>query len=242
LRGLIYTTQIRILATGCHPTSITLVSFAEYYKMYGLRLDILVLQEIKCTTFTCCAVNKVDYMKDLIGTQVPEVTFKIRIPKETVTGTCSAIDAEWGTLSTDEIFKGKKVILFALPGAFTPTCSSTHLPGYEAKFEELKAMGIDDVVCLSVNDPFVMYEWGRGQNLSKVRLIPDGSGEFTEKIGMLVAKNNLGFGNRSWRYSMFVDNGEIKQVFAEPGFGDNAEADPFEVSDVNTMMEYLKTV
>ncbi len=181
-------------------------------------------------------------MKDLVGTQVPEVTFKVRVAKETQTGVCSSIDADWGTISTNEIFKGKKVVLFALPGAFTPTCSSTHLPGYEAKFAELQAMGIDDVVCLSVNDPFVMYEWGRGQGISKVRLIPDGSGEFTDKIGMLVTKNDLGFGNRSWRYSMFVDNGEIKKIFAEPGFANDCPVDPFEMSDVHTMMEYLKTV
>ncbi len=179
-------------------------------------------------------------MENLIGTQVPNVTFKVRVPKPTAVGTCSAIDAEWNEITTDEIFKGKKVVLFALPGAYTPTCSSTHLPGYEGKYEELKALGVDDVVCLSVNDPFVMYEWGRGQGVTKVRLIPDGSGTFTEKIGMLVKKDNLGFGNRSWRYSMLVDNGEIKQVFSEPGFGDNAESDPFEVSGVDTMLAYLK--
>lgn len=173
-------------------------------------------------------------------TQVPQVTFKIRVPHEVQTGVCSAIDAEWGTLSTDEIFTGKKVIVFALPGAFTPTCSSTHLPGYEAKFEELKALGVDAIYCLSVNDPFVMYEWGRAQGAKNVQLIPDGNGEFTEKMGMLVKKENLGFGNRSWRYSMFVDNGEIKKVFSEEGKADNFETDPFAVSDAGTMLAYLK--
>lgn len=173
-------------------------------------------------------------------TQVPQVTFKVRVPHEVQSGVCSAIDAEWGTLSTDEIFTGKKVIIFALPGAFTPTCSSTHLPGYEAKFEELKSLGIDAVYCLSVNDPFVMYEWGRAQGAKNVQLIPDGNGEFTEKMGMLVQKTNLGFGNRSWRYSMFVDNGEIKKVFSEEGKADNFESDPFAVSDAGTMLAYLK--
>jgi len=173
-------------------------------------------------------------------TQVPQVTFKVRVPHEVQTGVCSAIDAEWGTLSTDEIFTGKKVIVFALPGAYTPTCSSTHLPGYEAKFEELKALGVDAVYCLSVNDPFVMYEWGRAQGTKNVGLIPDGNGEFTEKMGMLVKKENLGFGNRSWRYSMFVDNGEIKKVFSEEGKADNFESDPFAVSDAGTMLAYLK--
>ena len=173
-------------------------------------------------------------------TQVPQVTFKVRVPHEVQTGVCSAIDAEWGTLSTDEIFTGKKVVVFALPGAYTPTCSSTHLPGYEAKFEELKALGVDAIYCLSVNDPFVMYEWGRAQGSKNVKLIPDGNGEFTEKMGMLVKKENLGFGNRSWRYSMFVDNGEIKKVFSEEGKSDNFESDPFAVSDAGTMLAYLK--
>ncbi|MCF7815518.1 MAG: peroxiredoxin [Candidatus Pacebacteria bacterium] len=174
--------------------------------------------------------------------QVPEVTFKVRVPHEVQTGLCSAIDAEWGELTTDEMFSGKKVIVFALPGAYTPTCSSTHLPGYESKFEEFKALGIDAIYCVSVNDPFVMYEWGRGQGVTKVQLIPDGSFEFTEKVGMLVKKDNLGFGSRSWRYSMFVDNGEIKKVFIEPGFSDNCESDPFEVSDADTMLGYVKSI
>ncbi len=175
-----------------------------------------------------------------IPTVVPKVTFKVRVPSETPTGVCSAIDASWGELTTDEIFTGKKIIVFALPGAYTPTCSSTHLPGYEAKFEELKALGVDAVYCLSVNDPFVMYEWGRAQGVKNVQFIPDGNGEFTEKMGMLVKKENLGFGNRSWRYSMFVDNGEIKKVFSEAGKTDNFEPDPFMVSDAGTMLAYLK--
>lgn len=175
-----------------------------------------------------------------IPTTVPEVTFKIRVPKPVQTGVCSAIDAEWGELTTAEMFNGKKVIVFALPGAYTPTCSSTHLPGYEAKYDEFKALGVDEIYCVSVNDPFVMYEWGRGQNVQNVKLIPDGIGTFTEKMGMLVKKDNLGFGNRSWRYSMFVDNGEIKKVFSEEGKSDNFEADPFAVSDADTMLAYLK--
>lgn len=181
-------------------------------------------------------------MENLIGTQVPNVTFKTRSPKEGMSPfVCNAIEAEWKDVTTAEMFTGKKVIVFALPGAFTPTCSSTHLPGYESKFEEFKALGVDDIYCLSVNDAFVMYEWGKGQGVKNVKLIPDGSAEFTSKIGMLVKKDNLGFGSRSWRYSMLVDNGEIKQVFAEPGFGDNAESDPFETSDADTMLAYLKS-
>ena len=169
--------------------------------------------------------------------QVPQVTFKTRVRDESVEG---PNPYRWQDVTTDDIFKGKKVVVFALPGAFTPTCSSTHLPGYEEKYDEFKALGVDEVVCLSVNDAFVMFQWGKSQGVDKVRLLPDGSGEFTEKIGMLVKKDNLGFGKRSWRYSMFVDNGEVKKVFIEPGFSDDCPVDPFEVSDADTMLAYLK--
>jgi len=170
-------------------------------------------------------------------TTVPDVVFKTRVRDESIGG---ENPFRWQDVASDEIFKGKKVVLFALPGAFTPTCSSTHLPGYEAKFEELKALGVDEIVCLSVNDAFVMFQWGKKLGADKVRLLPDGNAEFTRKMGMLVDKSNLGFGMRSWRYAMFVDNGEIKKLFSEPGFGDNCPEDPFEVSDVDTMLSYLK--
>ena len=169
--------------------------------------------------------------------QVPEVTFKTRVHDESVEG---PNPFRWQDKTTSEIFKGKKIALFALPGAFTPTCSSKHLPGYEEKYDELKAQGIDEVICLSVNDAFVMYRWGQSLNVEKVFLLPDGNAEFTEKMGMLVKKENLGFGERSWRYSMFVDDGEIKKVFSEAGKSDDHEDDPFEVSDVDTMINYLK--
>ncbi|MEM7570161.1 MAG: peroxiredoxin, partial [Pseudomonadota bacterium] len=130
--------------------------------------------------------------------------------------------------------------LFALPGAFTPTCSSTHLPGYEAHYDEFKALGVDEVICLSVNDAFVMYKWGLDQGREKVFLLPDGSGEFTRKMGMLVDKDNLGFGYRSWRYSMVVTDKKIDKMFIEPEFSDNCPTDPFEVSDAGTMLAYLK--
>lgn len=170
-------------------------------------------------------------------TQVPEVTFKTRVRDESVEG---PNPYRWQDVTSDEIFKGKKIVLFALPGAFTPTCSSTHLPGYEAKYDELKALGVDEVICLSVNDAFVMFQWGKAQDVKKVKMLPDGSGDFTRKMGMMVKKDNLGFGERSWRYSMFVDNGEIKKIFAEPGMEDNCPTDPFEASDVDTMIAYLK--
>lgn len=169
--------------------------------------------------------------------QVPDVVFKTRVRDESVGG---ENPFRWQDVTTDEIFKGKKIVLFSLPGAFTPTCSSTHLPGYEAKYDEFKALGVDEVICLSVNDAFVMFQWGKAQGVSKVKLLPDGSGHFTEKLGMLVKKDNLGFGKRSWRYSMYVDDKEIKKVFIEPGFVDDCADDPFEVSDADTMLNYLK--
>lgn len=169
-------------------------------------------------------------------TTVPHVTFKTRVRNEALGG---PNPYEWRDLTTDEIFKGKKVVLFALPGAFTPTCSSTHLPRYEELYDAFTAAGVDQVICLSVNDAFVMFQWARAQNVTKVFMLPDGSGEFSRKMGMLVDKSNLGFGMRSWRYSMYVDDGEIKKLFVEPDFSDNCPTDPFEVSDADTMLAYL---
>ncbi len=137
------------------------------------------------------------------------------------------------------VFKGKRIVLFALPGAFTPTCSTSHLPRYEELHDEFRAAGIDRIVCLSVNDAFVMYQWGKSQNAKNVFLLPDGSGEFTRQMGMLVDKSNLGFGMRSWRYSMLVEDGVIVKMFIEDGFSDNRPTDPFEVSDADTMMAFL---
>lgn len=169
--------------------------------------------------------------------QVPNVIFKTRVRNDAIEGDNPF---EWKDLSTDEIFKGKNVVLFALPGAFTPTCSSSHLPRYEELYDDFKAQGVDEVICLSVNDAFVMYQWGLKQGRKNVFLLPDGNGEFTRKMGMLVDKSNLGFGQRSWRYSMYVEDGEIKKMFIEPDFGDNCPIDPFEVSDADTMLGYLK--
>lgn len=170
-------------------------------------------------------------------TRVPNVTFKTRVRDESVEG---PNPYRWQEKTSDDIFKGKKVVLFALPGAFTPTCSSTHLPRYEELYDEFKAQGVDEVICLSVNDAFVMFQWGKHQGVEKVTMLPDGSGAFTRKMGMLVSKDNLGFGLRSWRYSMFVDDGEIKKMFVEPGFDDECPTDPFEVSDADTMLAWLK--
>ena len=173
-----------------------------------------------------------------IPTRVPETIFKTRVRDEQAGG---PNPYRWQDVTSDEIFKGRKIVLFSLPGAFTPTCSSTHLPGYEAAYDAFKQLGIDEVVCLSVNDAFVMFQWRKQQGVKKVKLLPDGSGEFTKGMGMLVKKDNLGFGERSWRYSMYVENGNIKKMFIEPGFSDNCPDDPFEVSDATTMLEYLKS-
>ena len=166
--------------------------------------------------------------------KIPTVTFKTRVQKDVSPG------YEWADLTTDSMFSGKRVVLFALPGAYTPTCSSTHLPGFEANFEDLKEKGIDDVYCLSVNDTFVMNSWLKSLDISNVKPLPDGSGEFSRKMGMLVSKDNLGFGLRSWRYSMVVDNGQVEAMFVENGFEDECKTDPFEVSDAYTIIDYLK--
>jgi peroxiredoxin len=171
--------------------------------------------------------------------RVPDVVFKTRVRDESVPG---PNPFRWQDLSTQDLFGGKRVVLFSLPGAFTPTCSTSHLPRYEELYEEIKSLGVDAVICLSVNDAFVMFQWGKHQNAQHVFRLPDGNGEFTRKMGMLVDKSNLGFGMRSWRYSMVVNDGAIEKMFIEPGYGDNAPSDPFEVSDADTMLAYLKSV
>ena len=157
------------------------------------------------------------------GQNVPEVSFRIRR------------DGEWATVTTAEIFGNRNVVVFSLPGAYTPTCSSTHLPRYNELWPAFKAQGIDAIVCLSVNDPFVMEAWGRDQEAANVFLLADGNGQFTEKMGLLVDKSDLNFGKRSWRYSMLVRNGRIEKQFIEP----NEPGDPFKVSDADTMLAYI---
>jgi peroxiredoxin len=166
--------------------------------------------------------------------RVPDVTFKTR--RETT----EAPGFEWYDLKSQEIFENKRVVVFSLPGAFTPTCSSTHLPGYELAYDDIIAKGIDEIYCISCNDTFVMNAWMNSQDVSKVKPLPDGSGEFTRKMGFLVDKTNIGFGMRSWRYSMIVNDGLVESLFVEPGIEDNAEGDPFVVSGAPTILEYLE--
>jgi len=171
--------------------------------------------------------------------RVPDVVFKTRVrDEEGMLGSPNPF--RWQDRTTQELFGGKQVVVFSLPGAFTPTCSSTHLPRYEELYDDIKAQGVDEIICVSVNDAFVMYQWGKQQGVQRVFLLPDGNGEFTRKMGMLVDKSNLGFGMRSWRYSMLVNDGKIEKLFVEPGYEDNCPTDPFETSDAETMLTYLK--
>ena len=169
--------------------------------------------------------------------RVPDAVFKTRVRDESLGG---SNPFRWQDRSSEEIFGGRRIVLFALPGAFTPTCSSSHLPRYEELYHEIKAQGVDEVICLSVNDAFVMFQWAKHQGAEKVFMLPDGNGEFTRKMGMLVDKSNLGFGMRSWRYAMVLDDGKIEKMFIEPGYADNCPADPFEVSDADSVLAYLK--
>jgi glutathione-dependent peroxiredoxin len=157
------------------------------------------------------------------GKTIPDVVFRVRQ------------NNQWVSITTDDLFKGKTVVVFALPGAFTPTCSSTHLPGYNELAPVFKANGVDEILCISVNDTFVMNEWAKDQEAEHVTLLPDGNGEFTEGMGMLVDKTDLGFGKRSWRYSMLVKGKVIDKMFIEP----DEPGDPFKVSDAETMLRYI---
>ena len=171
---------------------------------------------------------------------IPEVKFRTRIgDNQSIGGGCS-IGGEWKDVSTNELFNKKKTVLFSLPGAYTPTCSSQQLPGYEDKYEDLRKY-VDEVYCLSVNDSFVMNAWFRDQNIKKVKPIGDGEGQFTNGMEMLVNKPKQGFGMRSWRYSAFIDNCKVVKIFVEDGKNNESnDDDPFKVSDVNTMLNYLK--
>ncbi|MFO7593172.1 MAG: glutathione peroxidase [Pseudomonadota bacterium] len=157
------------------------------------------------------------------GQKVPNVVFRTRE------------NDDWRDISTDELFKGKTVVVFSLPGAFTPTCSATHLPRYNELAGVFRENGVDDIICMSVNDAFVMNAWKEDQEAENVTLIPDGNGEFSEGMGMLVDKSDLGFGKRSWRYSMLVKDGVVEKQFIEP----EKPGDPFEVSDADTMLNYI---
>lgn len=166
---------------------------------------------------------------------VPEIVFHTRVRNDAIGG---PNPFEWKDLTTENLFAGKTIVLFALPGAFTPACSDSHLPGYEQRFEEFRAAGVDEIYCLSVNDAFVMFQFARSREIQHVTMLPDGNGEFTRLMGMLTQRYKHGMGLRSWRYSMLVRDRRIEKIFAEPGFGDEQGAG-LNVSDAGTMLDYL---
>ena len=169
--------------------------------------------------------------------------FKFRVGDSEEKGGCTFIGGEWKDVTAQELFKNKKVVLFSLPGAFTPTCSGEQLPAYDEAYDKFKALGVDDVYCISVNDAFVMNAWARDLGIQKVKMIPDGNGAFTRSLGMLVNKPVQGFGMRSWRYSALIDNKEIIHFNEEPGLNNlGLDSDPYEVSDPDTMLEYFNTL
>lgn len=170
------------------------------------------------------------------GKKVPVVIFKTRVRDNKL----KKNPFRWKSVKSNKLFK-QKCVVFSIPGAFTPTCSSKHVPDFEKKYNELKKLGIDEIYCISVNDAFVMHNWKKNLKIKKIKLLPDGNGQFTKKMGALVKKENLGFGERSWRYSMFIDNNKIIKVFAEPNMKNNYHRDPFSVSSVQNMINYLKS-
>ena len=163
------------------------------------------------------------------GYEIPQVEFIFRESGEFVTRTSS------------ELFKGKRVVIFSLPGAFTPTCSAYQLPGFEENYGTFRDLGIDAIYCISVNDAFVMNAWAQDQNIQNVKLIPDGNAYFTRSMGMLVSKSNLGFGERSWRYAAVVNDGIIEKLFVEDGQRDNANTDPYEATTPENVLNYVRS-
>ena len=171
------------------------------------------------------------------GKKVPFAVFHTRVRDESIQ---SSNPYRWDVSTSKDYFENKRVIVFSLPGAFTPTCSTYQLPGFENNYEQFNSLGIDEIYCISVNDAFVMNAWARNQNIKNIKLIPDGSGDFTNGMDMLVAKTNLGFGYRSWRYAMVVNAGVVEAWFEEPGINDNVETDPYGESSPENLISYLK--
>ena len=162
-------------------------------------------------------------MENREGQKVPQVTFRTRV------------DSDWRELTSDDVFAGKTVAVFSLPGAFTPTCSSSHVPRYNQLASVFRKHGVDEIICISVNDAFVMNEWKESQDADNVTFLPDGNGDFTQGMGMLVDKEDIGFGKRSWRYSMLVRDGVVEKMFVEP----QQPGDPYGMSDADTMLAYI---
>lgn len=183
-------------------------------------------------------MNKIhaEVSKNRIGSIVPAVVFKTRVRDDSIQG---PNPYTWKDVNSYDYFGGKRVIVFSLPGAFTPTCSTFQLPGFDNNYNAFKDRGIDDIYCISVNDAFTMNAWAKSQNVMNVKMIPDGNGTFTSKMNMSVEKENLGFGERSWRYAMIVNNGVIEAWFEEPGFSHNCETDPYGETSPDNILEWL---
>ena len=183
--------------------------------------------------------NKYDDNTQELPEVVPNVVFKTRVRDESIKG---PNPYRWEDKTSFDYFGSKRVVLFSLPGAFTPTCSTFQLPGFEHEFPEFQKLGIDDIYCISVNDAFVMNCWAQQQGVKNVKMIPDGSGKFTEEMKMSVYKDNLGFGLRSWRYACIVNNGKIEKWFIEPGMEDNATEDPYDETSPESILSWLQVV
>ena len=174
----------------------------------------------------------------MLGREIPDVTLKTRVRDESIGG---PNPFRWQDRQTGELLGNGRVVVFALPGAFTPTCSTEQCPAFERQYEDLRGAGADEVYCLSVNDAFVMYQWGKTLGLNKVKLVPDGSGDFTRRMGMLIQKDHLGFGQRSWRYAMVIDDGVITAWFEEPGINDEGvDDDPYTESTPDKVLAWLE--
>ena len=184
--------------------------------------------------------------KIMEGKAIPNVCFKYRVRTDgqdicfVDTENGGENPFEWCDVTTKDIFDGKRVVVFSLPGAYTPTCSTYQVPGFDEMYDEMRDLGVDEVYVLSVNDTFVMRQWMIHQGVKNLKFIPDGNGEFSRKMGTLVRKENLGFGWRSWRYAMVVNDGIIEKAFVEPHFGDNINEDPYVASTPENVLEYLQ--
>tara|TARA_B100000886_G_scaffold23887_1_gene15172 strand:- start:8286 stop:8819 length:534 start_codon:yes stop_codon:yes gene_type:complete len=169
------------------------------------------------------------------GFVIPKVTFRTRVFDNT------KMENRWQDVTTDDYLKGKRVVLFSLPGAFTPTCSTYQLPGFEENYDAIRNQDIDEVYCISVNDAFVMNAWGKDQKIQNVKMIPDGSGNFTRYMGMLIGKNHLGFGMRSWRYMAIIKDGIVEKWWQEPGINnDGSDDDPYIETTPENCISYLE--
>lgn len=174
----------------------------------------------------------------MLEREVPNVLLKIRVRDDAVGGDNPY---RWEDIETATLFAGKTVVLFGLPGAFTPTCTTAQCPAFERSHDEFRALGVDEVYCVSVNDAFVMFQWGRSLGLEKVKLLPDGNGDFTRRLGMLIDKRHLGFGLRSWRYAAVIRDGVIVAWFEEPGINDHGDdEDPYVISTPDKVLEWLR--